>query len=270
MILKTVRVKNFKCIYDSTVFTVDDKVTCLVGKNESGKTAILEAISKLNPVDPDDARFDLLEYPRRHMMEYQQRADSEPADALFTTWSLSPEDIEVLETLVGPVARQIESVAIQKGYNDETVFSFEIDEPAVVQHLIASHELSRDETRAVQRVMPLAELHQKLSELDSRSDRQHALLVTVIANFEGFSAHETVARRLQSRLPKFANFSEYLKMPGQISVNDLRSRQQTDNLEEGDRVFLALLAMIGRSVDDLEQIDQHEILTQGKSTISAI
>ena len=50
-------------------------------------------------------------------------------------------------------------------------------------------------------------------------------------------------------------------MPGQIAVNDLRSRLQNDNLEEGDKVFLALLEMIGRSVEDLERIEQHELLT---------
>tara|TARA_B100000315_G_C14231630_1_gene431217 strand:- start:113 stop:238 length:126 start_codon:yes stop_codon:yes gene_type:complete len=41
MILNTVQVKNFKCINDSTVFTIDERVTCLVGKNESGKTALM-------------------------------------------------------------------------------------------------------------------------------------------------------------------------------------------------------------------------------------
>ena len=69
-------------------------------------------------------------------------------------------------------------------------------------------------------------------------------------------------------MPKFAYFSEYLRMPGQISVNDLRSRLQNDNLDEGDRVFLALLAMIGRSVDDLESIEQHEMLTAELETAS--
>jgi len=261
MILETVQVKNFKCINDSNVFTLDEKITSLVGKNESGKTAILQAISKLNPVDAHSADFDLLEYPRRHMMEYEQRAETEPADAVFTTWSLSSEDIEDLETVVGPAARQIGTVGIQKGYNNETVFSFDIDEAAVVDHLIASHELTRDELRAVQGVTSLAELHQELSGLDNRSDRQHALMAAVISDFEGLSAHHGVARRLWDRLPKFANFSEFLRLPAQIAVNDLRSRMQTNNLEEGDKVFLALLDMIDRNLDDLERIDQHEMLT---------
>jgi len=29
-------------------------MTCLVGKNESGKSAILQALYKLNPVDKED------------------------------------------------------------------------------------------------------------------------------------------------------------------------------------------------------------------------
>ena len=261
MILKTVQVRNFKCINDSTVFTVDNKVACLVGKNESGKTALLQAISKLNSEDPSTADFDLLEYPRRHMMEYQQRAETEPADALSTTWELSPQDIDALESVIGPAARQIQTIRIDKGYSNEAIFTFEVDEAAVVEHLIASHELTRDELRAVQGANSLEELHRRLSELDNRSDRQHVLLVAVISNFEGSSAHQTVAQILRRRLPKFTYFPEYLRMPGQLSVNDLRSRLQNDNLEEGDKVFLALLAMIGRSVDDLESIEQHEILT---------
>ena len=90
MILKTAEIKNFKSINDSTEFTIDEKVTCLVGKNESGKTAILRCIGKLNTTDVDAADFDILEYPRRYMMEYQQRAETESAEALTTTWALTP------------------------------------------------------------------------------------------------------------------------------------------------------------------------------------
>ena len=70
MRLRTVRVKNFKCVQDSTEFKIDDQVTYLVGKNESGKTTLLQAIAKINPVDQGDADFDILEYPRRHLVEY--------------------------------------------------------------------------------------------------------------------------------------------------------------------------------------------------------
>ena len=165
------------------------------------------------------------------------------------------------ENVVGPAARQIGPIGIDKGYDNQLVFTFEIDEAAVVDHVVSSYDLDRDDQRAVQGARSLEQLYQTLSTMEPRPDRLHQMMVALVSNYGSGSAHLAVARRLQKRLPKFANFSEYMRMPGQIAVNDLRSRLQSDNLEEADRVFLALLATIGRSVDDLEQIDQHEMLT---------
>ena len=49
MKLTEARVGNFKSIDDSDPFTLD-QVTCLVGKNEAGKTAVLEALYKLTRI----------------------------------------------------------------------------------------------------------------------------------------------------------------------------------------------------------------------------
>lgn len=57
MRLKTVHITKFRSIKNSQPFTVDANVTCLVGKNESGKTAILQALEKINPVDRDKNSF---------------------------------------------------------------------------------------------------------------------------------------------------------------------------------------------------------------------
>ena len=261
MILKTAQIKNFKSINDSTEFTVDERVTCLVGKNESGKTAILRSIVKLNSTEADSAEFDIFEYPLRYMMEYQQRAKTEPAEALTTNWALGPQDIEDLESVIGPAARQIQTVRIQKGYDNQVVFTFDVDETAVAQHVIDSFNLDRDDLRGVEGVTSLADLHRRLSDMEPRSHGFHRILDAVISNFQGLSARQTVADMLITWLPKFAYFSEYLRMPGQIAVNYLRAMARTNSLDEGDKVFLALLEIVGPSVDDLERIDQHEMLT---------
>ena len=80
MILRTIHVKNFKCVKDSEKFKVEESVTCLVGKNESGKTALLQALEKINPLNPERAAFVILEYPRAEMVDYQDRMEDEPAN----------------------------------------------------------------------------------------------------------------------------------------------------------------------------------------------
>ena len=56
MKLSKLQIENFKCIENSQEFQIDD-VTCLMGKNEAGKTALLESLYKLNPVEADKSDF---------------------------------------------------------------------------------------------------------------------------------------------------------------------------------------------------------------------
>ena len=44
MKLKQYEVREFKSIWRSGPIELDDNVTCLVGKNEAGKTALLTAL----------------------------------------------------------------------------------------------------------------------------------------------------------------------------------------------------------------------------------
>ncbi len=48
MRLVSFRIKNYKSILDSGICLVDERVTILAGKNEAGKTAILQALEDFN------------------------------------------------------------------------------------------------------------------------------------------------------------------------------------------------------------------------------
>jgi predicted ATP-dependent endonuclease of OLD family len=72
MELLDVQIAHYRSVEDSGVFPVDPDVTCLVGKNESGKTAILQALRRLNPLE--DVKFVVTEdYPRRYLQKYKER-----------------------------------------------------------------------------------------------------------------------------------------------------------------------------------------------------
>lgn len=66
MELKSFQVHNFRNIVDSGEVEVDENVTCLVGKNEAGKSALLEALYLLNPIYEDDSFDANDQYPRWH------------------------------------------------------------------------------------------------------------------------------------------------------------------------------------------------------------
>ena len=125
MKLKSVQVRNFKCIEDSGRFDVCP-VTCLVGKNEAGKTSLLEALHKLNPDVPELGEFDvLLEYPRRRRKEYQKRAATEPDDALITRWELEDKDVQAIQESLGSDVLPSRIVEVRKGYYPGRRWTFE-------------------------------------------------------------------------------------------------------------------------------------------------
>src|SRR2546428_3629965 len=61
MRLKAFTVKNYKIALDSGRVEIDTNVACLMGKNESGKSAVMQALWKFNNVSGAnyDRLFDL-------------------------------------------------------------------------------------------------------------------------------------------------------------------------------------------------------------------
>ena len=53
MKLTKFRIRKYRNVQDSGEVVVNDNLTCIVGKNQSGKTAILRALHRFNPREPD-------------------------------------------------------------------------------------------------------------------------------------------------------------------------------------------------------------------------
>jgi len=84
MRLVKARVQNYRSVIDSGLFEVELNKTILVGPNEAGKTAILQALQKLNPPS-DVAKFEALrDYPRSKYND-------------ITTGKVKPENVTVVE-----------------------------------------------------------------------------------------------------------------------------------------------------------------------------
>ena len=124
MKLTKVRITEFQSIQDSTEFEVGD-ITCLVGKNEAGKTALLKALYRLNPVVEADGNFDVTDdYPRRTVTDYEfdvENRQRDPAQVVQVTYALDTEDITAVQDIPGFERLQGEppTLTIYKGYSNE-------------------------------------------------------------------------------------------------------------------------------------------------------
>ena len=74
MQLKGFRVWSYRPILDSGWVDLED-ITVIVGKNESGKTALLKALHKFNPFKPEPYTLER-EWPRGHRKMRSQDAGS--------------------------------------------------------------------------------------------------------------------------------------------------------------------------------------------------
>lgn len=130
MKLTRARVLNYKNILDSSWVDIAD-IVCMVGKNESGKTAFLEALEKLSPVEGVPGDFRLLEYPRKELGRYRAVHEREPAVAIRAEFRLEPAEMESLELEYGPGLLKTDRVIAEKGYDNARRWRFKIDEGAL-------------------------------------------------------------------------------------------------------------------------------------------
>ena len=125
MILKSVRVRQYKSFTDSGEVRIEDDVTCLVGKNESGKSAMLQALYRLNPAASGhpETFSGLRDYPRPRYHPDRERIPAvRPITAAF---ALSDEDLRAVEDAHGEGVLASRRVTVARTYENELVWEIE-------------------------------------------------------------------------------------------------------------------------------------------------
>lgn len=271
MILKSLRVQNYKAIEDSTEFSID-QVTCLVGKNEAGKTALLQALYKLNPVVDSDTKFDEVEeYPRRYLSDYQDQVKSdskEVATVLTTQWELEDADREAVDLILGPHALVDNVVRVTKGYDNVRRWTVSINEKQIAKHFLDQAELSAKEEKQAAKTGSIADLIQHLAKLESPSERATALLANLRRIFPDENAATKVRQLLAERLPTFLYFANYERMPGQVAIDELQGKKNENRLQLSDRIFIALLDLVGTTPEEIRSIARSEQLIAKLEAVS--
>jgi energy-coupling factor transporter ATP-binding protein EcfA2 len=251
MRLTKVQVQLFRSIVDSTEVPIQSDVTCLVGKNESGKSTFLHALYRLNPARPN-VRFAVGEqYPAWREKKDRRRGRSlAEAMPITATFELEAHDLAAVAERFGPRALKSPTLLITKSYGGTTFYTFESDEAAVVAGIttdpalpamVAERAASR--TTAVQ----LRELVQELQAgHDPESVRAAAALEARITAVLGTaqSLRQALRDLLGRRLPKFFYYDEYAHLPGKLKIRQLFAADP-ETLSDDELTALSLLQMGG-------------------------
>ena len=123
MELVRARVTNYKSIDDSGWVSMNG-ITCLVGKNESGKTAFLQALRKLNPASGASGEFSLRDYPRKGYSRYRRVHAEQPATVVSAEFSLSDEEVAELPLLSS------RRVVVHKDYANQLTWDLKFSDPS--------------------------------------------------------------------------------------------------------------------------------------------
>lgn len=268
MKLVRVQVKKYKCVDDSGPWRVD-QITCLVGKNESGKTALLEALYKLNPVEEGEAVFSETDYPRRETLTEAGQSYLKNGDAIITHWRLESDDLKLLqdrlpELQIAPDAE----VRVGRGYGQSLRWQISIDEQQTVKTLIESARFNASENSAVGSPATIKELFDCLEALEAPTGKHDDLLKKMLEAYPKKTAMSGVSGCLLDVFPHFVYFSEYERMPGKVSIDEMRMREQSGEVPFGQKVFKALLALAKSSIDDIENTRHQEELIMQLEAVS--
>lgn len=262
MKLKEFRVREFRSIWDSGPIEVDGQTTCFVGKNEAGKTTLLNALYRTNPIRKADAVFDeTFDYPKREVEDYRHAVESkerDPAVVVDCTYELEQDDLAAITDVFGPKTLTDRTFRRESFYGTAQSMGYlNVNEAAARKHLAANPDLpdglqselsgasdwnafsiALDEAEATEAVTTLKALVAKVKESDGALSYIYHKLIW-------------------PRAPKFLYFDEYYQMEGQANLDALIAREDKDELEDSDYPLIGLI--------NLARLD-HRKLVAAKNT----
>ena len=264
MTLKQVTINKYKCIETEQSFKVDPDVTVLVGKNESGKTAILEAIEKSNSYQNDQFNT-MQDYPRKEVKKFGKGQDD--TIVIQCRYTLQDKLIKKIQEDVGPKTFGANEITHSRSYRNPhgDLGAFAVSISDFFDYKLGQHTFE-DETfeGATRNVVSrqdfdgLREKYQNGSQKEFlgkiasyfANDRDNA------QNLEASLRKYVVSKWIKPHLPKFLYYDEYYSLPSDI---DIRQMQNNHNDKKELKTAKALFGLADINIDELLEGSDYEV-----------
>jgi predicted ATPase len=229
MKLTKATIRKYKCFSEEQSFEVDPQVTILVGKNESGKTAVLQALAKSNYfTDDSDFTFEpIIDYPRREKKAYDRAGTvGTPIDCEY---ALEPELLTLIAKELGKGVFSTETLLVSRKYdNVHTFHNVQANRHAFVEHVCSVYGVDNPDARA--RLEGVKDSPTFQTFLQSITDAESKKTLAGLGKFFenkwkwGCPISEYIARVwLDPRIPAFIYYSEYYELPSRIDLREIEN-----------------------------------------------
>ena len=257
MLLKKVTIHKYKSFLTEQSYTVEDRITRIVGKNESGKTALLEALAKSNYFEDNaDFQFDKdLDYPRSELI----KAKNENPAVLTCEYELSDEDVESVEDEYGEGIISKQTFFLTSYYdNTRTTTGVTVDFNVFKNWLITSFDVGDQGKELLRAVASFSALEGVVSENETTPGMKE--IQTELNKIkkgagewknplEGY----IYLTYISPAVPKLWYFSDYFSLPCRINLNEFATGKPTGSLSSEEfKIAKALFELSGLQLSDIQ------------------
>lgn len=265
MKLQAVTIKFYRNFVDEQRIKIEPDVTCLVGKNESGKTTILKALHRLKPANGDDTEFDLTtEYPRwRLAIDRRKNNKLDQTQPISAEFTLEDADRAALEEVYGLPIPDSAICRASRNYANKFTVSLSATLVDVAVAAAQTAKVIDEDFRKLDMSSSLTELvaSAKASAKENREQGEaaRAKTLTVFASevekydplLNPSSVTQEHVNAVWAIVPKFFYFSSYDTLPGETNLTELSQKiTAKTKLSARERTVVSLLAHAGEAPSD--------------------
>lgn len=282
MRLSKVRVQNYRSIIDTGEFEVERLKTILVGPNEAGKTAILQAIQQVNAPEGIKGFNPLRDYPRAHYTKISRgEIKAEDVEVVSATFELESSDLDhAPENIKGQSISYRFTRYLNNKYTHSIIgvkYPFYSDIKNDLIRLSAHLDRDASEEGVKPRTDSLNKitsgwsqyrylwaggaelkvwLEEMLPHIDEDDEKEVARWESVITTVDHAIALQGFLTYLYKNRPVFVLYSNYFRVKPIIHLGNLAKRLETNTLDDdaydyGNSCLLKLLGFTAQELSDL-------------------
>lgn len=257
MLLKKVTIHKYKSFLTEQSYTVEDRITRIVGKNESGKTALLEALAKSNYFEDNaDFQFDKdLDYPRSEFI----KAKNENPAVLTCEYELSDEDVESVEDEYGEGIISKQTFSLTSYYdNTRKTTGVAVDFNVFKNWLITSFDVGDQGQELLRSVASFSALEDVVSENETTPGMKEIQtelnkIKKGAGKWENPLEGYIYLTYISPAVPKLWYFSDYFSLPCRINLNEFATGKPTGSLSSEEfKIAKALFELSGLQLSDIQ------------------